>query len=76
MGCTRGKGQRCKWEGGTQTHLQKYFLFTLGLRGSSSRDLELLSSLVEPRAWFLSLLVRGYVHHQLSEFSHQNIRIL
>lgn len=31
---------------------------------------------MEPRAWFLFLLVMGYMHHWLSEFSHQNIRIL
>lgn len=28
---------------------------------------------MEPGAWFLSLLVMGYVHHSLSKFSHQNI---
>lgn len=34
---------------------------------------KLLSSLVEPRAWFLSLLVIGYMHYQRVQPSeHQN----
>lgn len=44
-----------------------------GAKGSKSRDTEVPCSFVEPKAWFLSLLVMGCVYHQPSKFSHQNI---
>lgn len=59
------------WEG-TQ-NLQERPLFTMRLKGSKSRDTEVPSRFVEPKAWILSLLVMGYVYHQPSKFSHQNI---
>ncbi|KAM9093630.1 LOW QUALITY PROTEIN: leukocyte tyrosine kinase receptor [Megaptera novaeangliae] len=70
---TWGQGQAWKM-GGRHPELPAQIpLFTLGLRGSNSRDTEVHSSL-EPRAWFLSLLVMGYVHHWLNKVSHQKLR--
>lgn len=58
---------------GTQNCLWEQPLFTLRLSGSKSRDTEVPSSFLEPKAWFLSLLVMGYMYHPPSKFSHQNI---
>nr|XP_036874705.1 leukocyte tyrosine kinase receptor isoform X2 [Manis javanica] len=68
-----GQGQGWKLGERHPELLQEQPVFILELRGTKSRDIEILYSFREPRAWFLSLLVMGYIYHLLSKFSHQNI---
>lgn len=68
-----GQGLGWKVEERQVDCLQEQPFFTLGLKGSKSRDTEVPSSFVEPRAWFLSLLVMECMYHWPSKFSHQNI---
>lgn len=73
MRCTWGQRPRGSSGRGPQNCLQEQPVFTLGLRGSKSRDTVVPSSFVEPKACFFPLLVMGYVYHLPSKVSHQSI---